>query len=51
MVKKIIVNLARNVKKGVDTYEWDSLPVEEFLKIDGMARTAVGDAASERLQR
>ncbi|GBE78251.1 hypothetical protein SCP_0111340 [Sparassis crispa] len=38
LVKKIIVNLARNLESGKDVEEWRCVPFEEFFQKDEMAR-------------
>ncbi|EKM61140.1 uncharacterized protein PHACADRAFT_134380 [Phanerochaete carnosa HHB-10118-sp] len=38
LVKNIVINLAKNIRWTRDTYEWKTLPTEEFLKKDETAR-------------
>lgn len=38
VVKKSFVNLARNLSLTRDTHQWTSVPFEEFLKKDDIAK-------------
>lgn len=40
MVKKVIVNLARNLESEKNIHEWQGVPVEEFLRKDETPQTA-----------
>ncbi|KAI1793966.1 RAVE protein 1 C terminal-domain-containing protein [Ganoderma leucocontextum] len=31
LVKKVIINLARNVESGKDIHDWENLPIEQYL--------------------
>jgi hypothetical protein len=38
LVKNSFVNLSRNLSKTRDIHRWESLPLEEFLKNDNVAK-------------
>lgn len=38
MVKEVIVNLARNLDSGRSHHEWQSIPIESFLRKDEAVR-------------
>ena len=42
LVKKVIINLARNVESGKNIHEWENLAIEEFLQSEQTTAAPVG---------
>ena len=46
LVKKVIINLARNVESGKNIHEWENLAIEEFLQSEQTTAAPVGSIST-----